>query len=335
MRISFRKLTAKRGGKVLLALLTSVLLWEMALRHLQRERVTEDPLFGMVQAPGVMIHRLNEGMATGHWDAEGIRVTPLAPVIGPRLLVLGDSFAEATQVNDDEVFTTWLQRRWPELRVTNAGHSGHSPADYVGLGPRYLHRFNPVWTVIEVSSDDFTYDGFDAAKTHFIDRDAREVTVVPFRAGRTSPILMTLRAHSAFLDDGISKAGRYRMSSRMPPLFRAADVDRTRSPAPDGPVEAEMDRMSETFGGRVTLAFVASYGPRDAIESRFIAHCGGRHFSCVDLRDSFAEFKARGDAPTGFPNSSFGSGHMNAAGHAALGRLLNRELERVRSVGLF
>jgi hypothetical protein len=140
----------------------------------------------------------------------------------------------------------------------------------------------------------------------------------------------------------------YRSASRMPPLFRAAD-DAERAPVPPaasrgvttGPaflhtVDAELELLVRSYGGRVTFLFLSPFeGGPDVVEKTFIDNCASRGWSCVDFRGTFADFRARGDAPFGFPNSRFGVGHLNARGHAAAARLLTTELRRLRARGLF
>ncbi len=126
----------------------------------------------------------------------------------------------------------------------------------------------------------------------------------------------------------------------MPPLFRAAHEAAPKSatppPAFTSPVENELSLMTEAYGGRLTVFFTPGFSTEeDVIEKRFLAHCAAATLSCVDLRVAFDDFRIRGRAPFGFPNSYFGQGHMNAEGHRAAADLLAHELSSLRRRGLF
>src|SRR5437763_12406854 len=52
--------------------------------------------------------RVREGWGVSRWMPDGARVAP--PMAGPRVLAIGDSYAAAEEVNDDEVFTVLLEQ---------------------------------------------------------------------------------------------------------------------------------------------------------------------------------------------------------------------------------
>jgi hypothetical protein len=292
-----------------------------------------------LRAPGsqlrstVIVHRLREGWGVSHWSAAGVRVTP--PLNGPHVLVIGDSFTAAEEVNDDEVFTALVQQRL-HLPVDNAGATSRSPADYVALAPER----HSAWTVIQLNEADLSDDAFNPSKRHFQAIDGHLAIVTPPERplGRLSRLLARIRPHSALANYAIARIDMFRSDARMPPLFRAADAN---PPVPvlsprDWPVEAELQAMTAAYQRRVTFLLLPAFNdaPGD-IEQRFLAYCREADVSCADLRDTFPRFRDRGHAPFGFFNSRFGAGHMNAEGHAAAADVLVRELENVRRRGLF
>jgi hypothetical protein len=303
---------------------------EVALRHLSW--IGRDPLGG----PGstIVYHRLNEGWGFGHWDGAGIRASPVSNT--PTLLAVGDSFTEAQEVDDDEVFTALLG-----LRVLNAGRASESPADYCLQGPKLLQRYRPAWTLIEINDMDLSDDAFESSKAHFVIR-GRRLLAVPTDThplGRISRILGAVRRESALANYAVARIQMFGMSSHSPPLFRAADRAATPPPAErvrEWPVDEELSAMANAYQGRVTFFFIPSFQPAQSpIERRFLMNCRAANRSCVDLRAAFGGFSAAGRAPFGFPNSRFGEGHMNAAGHRAAAMLMAAELSNVRRRGLF
>jgi hypothetical protein len=314
-------------------LLLALLAFEFLIRQLAFGYEAIDPKLGWMWQDMTVVQRLNEGFGVSHWSHDGTRARPAAQS-GPRVLILGDSFTEALQVNDDEAFSGRLRG----VEALNAGQSSRSAADYVAFAAELRARFQPAWTVIEVGPFDFAGDAFDTSKTHFTKQ--LDVVIVPPRFGEISRIIMTVRHHSALLDYGFARWHAYRAAAQMPPLFRAADAE-SQAPAqptvePQWPVEDEMRRIVHAYDGRLTFLFVPQFDAAPgAVESQWRSTCSAAHLSCVDLRDAFDDFRRRGDAPTGFPNSRFGEGHLNARGHAAAAALLQRELERQRALGLF
>jgi hypothetical protein len=321
----------RTAAGVVLALLT----FEVALRQLTFGHQTLDPRLGWVWRSETVVQRLNEGWGVSHWRADDTRAHAAVPVNAPRVLVAGDSFTEAQQVDDDEVFTGRLSN----ADALNIGRASHSVADYIAFAPEYRSRYHPAWTVIEVAPDDFGSDAFNSSKTHF-DADLH-VVVLPPHFGAMSARLMAIRRRSDVIDYGIARWQIYRAAAKMPPLFRAGDDEmrpaaRPAAPPPVWPVKAEIDLLRRAWNDRVTFLFLPRFDATpESIEQAFMSTCRDERLSCVNLRDAFEEFRRRGDAPVGFPNSRFGEGHLNRRGHAAAAALLQSEIERLRALGLF
>lgn len=304
-------------------MLLAAAVFEILLRHLVWSAGLDAP-----GQSGMLVRRLQEGSAVSHWTSRGIRAAPAMD--GPSVLAIGDSFTEAAQVEDDEVFTARLQRML-NVPVLNAGSASRSPADYVVLAPEFINEFQPAWTVIQLNESDLTDDAFVVSKAHFEEGDGQVIAVPArnVRLGRISRLLGRIRGHSALANYAIARIDLYRSASPMPPLFRAGDVEQKTVPAPprDDPIEAELSALASAYGGRVTFFFIPPLtGEPDAIEQRVIAHCARAGLSCVDFRGAFHEFRRLGRAPFGFANSRFGVGHLNEEGHAAAATLLAQEL---------
>jgi hypothetical protein len=277
-----------------------------------------------------LVRRLDEGSGVSHWDARGIRVAPPAP--GPPILAIGDSFTEASQVNDDEVFTARLQSILG-VRVLNNGVAARSPADYIVLAPQLKRELQPVWTIIQFNDSDLTDDGFVSSKAHFEERDGNLIAVAApeSHVGRVSRILARMRAHSALVNYGVARLELFRARSPTPPLFRGGVREKLTNPLAtpryNYPVETELAMLSTAYDGRVTFLFVPPFREeQNAVEQRVLAYCAAAHLSCVDFRATFDDFRRRGRSPVGFTNSWFARGHLKAAGHRAAAELLAREL---------
>jgi hypothetical protein len=92
---------------------------------------------------------------------------PLAKTPGKyRILVLGDSFTEAVQVGEDDLFTSQLEALYPNVEIFNAGVGGYGTVqEYLYLAAEGL-RFNPDLVLIMVFENDLSdnclshYPGF-------------------------------------------------------------------------------------------------------------------------------------------------------------------------------
>ncbi len=302
----------------------SVLAFEAVFRFLSFEVTRVDPVSHRQVL--TMTHRLGEGFGVSHWDASGIRQSPANCTSCPRVLVLGDSFTEALQVNDPDAYPAvaeaLLSSTQPILLV-NAGQASRSPADYVFDALRNRQLVQPAWTVIQLNLDDLGPDAFIDAKIHFLEQGTKLLTPVapPSHVyGRITRLLGVLRGHSALVNYALYRLDVIRQTRRPPRWFIAGSEPDGR-PAPEArkyPVERELDLMRASYENRITFLFLPPFNTAiESGETRFERYCLSTPGSCVNLRASFDGFRQRGTAPYGFPNSRFGEGHLNRDGHAA------------------
>lgn len=311
-----------------------------------------DPLFGGVYAPGTTVRWRLEGDGLSRWTDHGIRRAPWLAAPGrPSVLVLGDSFTEALQVSDHEVFTTLAEERLAQLgrpaAVLNAGEAGRSAADYVGLAAAYRSTFSPDWVVVQLAAEDLLAEAWDGAKTHFT-RDPRtgkllaaprplvapERRAFPARAAHVFANLCGLTRFTAL------RALEFREWLRHEPRWFSAGTrsgggaDGAAASSRAYPVEEELAALLAAYDGKVTLLLLDPFDPSGRAPAsetfaRIERFAAARGASVVRLRDGFAALERSGRAPYGFPDSGFNRGHLNAAGHRIAGRLLADELERV------
>lgn len=310
---------------------------EVYVRPAYSLRVAYDAGIGYVNARGTARYGV-EGTATSTWLDHGQRFTPHAPSGAPKVLVLGDSFTEALMIPDDKTFVAVaqeeLQRDGVELELVNAGRSTMSAADYVALAPRFRTLYAPSWVVIELRSEDLEGDAWSPGRTRFVRDPASgaletEMVVEPERHGLRG-VLFELRQRSMFLGYGAVRFGMFR-TVPAPPLFRAGQVAAPQAPEPSHPIDEELDLLARTWGKQLTLLYLSSFSSDDLNEERVRSSCRSHRASCVFTREANEELRHRGQAPTGFTNTAFATGHMNEDGHAIAGRLLARELATLRS----
>jgi hypothetical protein len=316
--------------------LFAFVVFEVLLRQLTFGHITLDQRVGWMWRSTTVVHRLGEGWGVSHWRDDETRAHAAAGANAPRILVVGDSFVEALQVGDDEVFSG----RMSSVNALNIGQSGHSAADYVVFAADYRERYRPAWTVVELAPPDLAEDAFNPAKTHFDSGLNPHVIIMADAGGRITGKLKPIRRRSDLIDCAMTRLHEYGDGARMPPLFRAADEEtrpvENASVRMNWPVAAEIARLRNAYSDRLTFLFVPDFFAEPSrVEEVFISECRNHALSCVNMRTVFDDFRRRGDAPFGFPNSKFGEGHLNARGHAAAAGLLKSEMERLRALGLF
>jgi hypothetical protein len=311
------------------------LLFELVLRQLYLGLPTWDPAVGWIYSNTELRHYIFEGWATSHWDQRGVRAIPGPPPQGRAILAIGNSVTQAAQIGDADVYTALLQRRMG-MPVLNVGHDAQSIADDVFAARQRLTTFPVAWTIVQFIPLDFEETSEKPDRAHF-KTVGKTLTVEPgtVRFSKLSPVTHWLRRHSGLVNLGLLRLAVLR-ETPTPPLFRAADPRPRDRSTSYRPVELELDALRDAYGGRATMFLVPDFlPPETSMERRFTQWCQSTGTSCVNLRSVFDEFNRRGRAPTGFPNSNFGFGHLNQEGHIAAANLLAAELERLRALGLF
>jgi lysophospholipase L1-like esterase len=323
---------------IALALIT----FEAAFRLLLFGRVDRDPITHRYIATG--IHRIGEGFGVSHRDDRGIRLSPYGCSSCPQVLIIGDSYTDAFQVNDDKAYPAVAEAMLASsrpVRLLNAGAAGASPADYLVQAANYLRRFQPAWVIIELNADDLGPDAFHPDQLHFRENGDRLTPVVPapYAYGRITRMLGYLRERSALANYAIARLDFARNGGKGPRWFRAGFEPTPRAAAAlpeEYPAERELALLRAAYKNRITFLFLPLFNvPEEREEIRFDRFCGETHMRCMNFRASFEAFRRAGTAPYGFPNSRFGGGHLNAAGHAAVARQVVSEIRSLQQNGLF
>jgi lysophospholipase L1-like esterase len=336
----------KRSIAIALGIAAALLVAELVARRIFWLPYVQHPRLGAILPGDTVARYCREGCGSSYWARDGVRNA--APPASARraVIALGDSFTEALMTDDEAVYTQRAEAALVgaglPLQILNLGRSGASAADYVALAPFYAEHYDPQWTVIQLRDDDLEDAAWDPGKTHFRLRDDGRVEAieVPPRPSAFSLRLLPLRQRSALVAFGNTRLREFvAAAAAEPPLFGAT---RARAPAPlpaMRPVVAEVAAIASAYADRLTFLYLPEFDPRapdrvPASEALVTAACAARGWSCVNLRESFADFAARHASPYGFANSRFNAGHMNDAGHAAAAELLRRELERLAALDL-
>ena len=279
--------------------------------------------------PGSTRISITEGYGLRTVNEIGFFDQPLRPdsELAFRVLLLGDSYSEALQVRDLETFDAVAERRLADsagaVEIVDLGRSGYGTADelavYLDVADRLPHRF----VLLQ-----FTENDFKDNLRHAPGRESASAPVAAATGGPLQRLHLGLRETSVLYNRLVTRS--YQLEDF---LRRRSDPEvESESLAPD---EQQIELAGELLGklkaavdarGARLLVFQIPHLDRREDESNpvLVELCRRNGIEMLpvfaDLRalyDSRPEFKL-----SGFLNTTLGEGHLNPAGHAALGGLL-------------
>jgi hypothetical protein len=306
----------------------------------------EDPELGPMNRPQVRAVYTREGFGVHHTNALGF-FSPELRAERPRLrvLVLGSSFAEALQIAPDESFSAVAQSLVEDSEFVNAAQSGWLPAPCLVLLRRVYPTVRPDVVVLQVSG----VNPFDAGPIH-VERDGAagfRIVLRDQRFGleqRLKAALDGIASRSSLVTMLLERANQVQADQRARLRERVFGATAAAGPAPPNESEREeafrfvLREMSE-ITGRIVVLYVpelsysvggcVSVGQRDVAAVRAVAADLG--LPVIDPSDALcAEYRSTGQPLHGFHNGVMGEGHLNAAGHRVVGRLVAQAVGSAR-----
>lgn len=270
--------------RVFVGVLLALLVGELWSQRVSSVRHAWDPVLGEGFAPGQRFVLWGEGSGSGVISAYGTRVSgarderlPPPDAQPIPVLVLGDSFAEALQVDDEELFSNrvahLLAADGLHLRVTNAARSAYSMADYVCRADVFDRIFAPRWVVVQINAADFLVDPSQPFKDRAAFRwNAAQLECAAPVLSPPPPQRGALRsfAHAVREAIGLPAMLIERVRARMAadderlPLFFAAHAGQAVAPASatqTAPVDEELALLRAGWGPRLTLLYLPPFDP--------------------------------------------------------------------------
>ncbi len=307
--------------------------------------------------PGTTSRGFLEGFALSRWTAHGARGSGVPTNGVAPIMIVGDSFVEARQVEDAELISARLQETLCSNSIPNGvislGHSGDSMAEYVRDAPLVQGWFQPTWTVVVLDRGDFSEAMDPARSAHFVQEGASGGELVlktrpPHRAmaGRLGALYYGLLNHSSLCKLAwIRTHALLKWWKTEPPLFNAsthATAPKGGEPPPRPPTGAQLQALKNAYHGRLTILYRSpdcAPGARacqEPLDLQVEQEARALGISFVSLADSYPAALARGEMPTGFPNTAPFVGHWNRVGHRIAAEAVAPELIRLhKEHGLF
>lgn len=337
------------GPRVLLACLVLVAFavpaeWATRRWLVRPQELWLTPGFGTRVRPGTRVVQSREGW--GAYTANTWGLLGAEPATSPGTLsglLLGDSFAQGLEVRFGERFSERAEQDLPGLSLLNAAAAGRSPIHYALALPGFERALHPRFVVVQVNDADLS-EMEDPAVTR---RAREEFQGVPPPAASATVARRGLRGALRRSSLMVFLQGRVRLLWGQ----ERERLGRTLSGRPPEPGDvvarpytpraaAIMDSLftvMQAVTPRLVLVYIPhinyfSSPPAVAYPTRraFYRELAARHhLPLVDPSDELlAAYRRDGEPLHGFANTRPGYGHMNARGHAVVGRLLAAEIAR-------
>lgn len=331
--------------RTVLGVVLALVLFELLLRpfpgqvlRFDTRPVHEDRL----DAPVLTVPYHLEGFSTAHFTPSRARLTGNAVVPGaPFVVLVGDSYVEALQVQDEQTMGSVLERtsrsRQRPVNVRQYGFSGDSPAHYALMADEILETWKPQMVCVVVNADDFTQD---ALTNHWAEMKLH---------GNQPPTI-------SVADEGWSREMRVRITAKLqhsgllyalaqrtvldilptfnrnpPPDAKAASVEEAVDPAV---IKATVQALKDAYGSHLMVLLIQNPGISGGttptrLETILSTSCAEQGVDCVMTREAFANLRDhRQELGFGFSNTLPGAGHINVVGHQLVGELIWAEYQK-------
>jgi len=317
----------KAAGGVLMTLL----FWEIVVRLcvVSPAKINHDPELGPMKAAYVDVLRTYEGFSRFTTDAYGFNNDAL-PMHLPaqRLLILGDSFVEAEQVNRTDNFVARLNAL-PRVLAYNAGISGIDPRAFSVLLARFQPILHPTRLILCVNGGDLS-----ALTSTRLPHDDAPTGVKRW--------LQPLFAHSALMTHL-----NWKYKSEWVAWWQKLRGVQDEVKHTEADVVSQKKIQRNLLNWQQLLSLwkqqgvpmlllvmpAISYTPNgvvilDSPEADAMADVAKKlGVDVLRLEQAFADdFRQSGRVALGFSNSHLGSGHLNAQGHRIVADLLRDHL---------
>jgi len=296
------------------------------------------------------LRQFEEGIATAHYTPSSQRLTGIPPVPGaPNILILGDSFVFAAQVNDRQTMGAQLEQLSAQLghplNAVQYGWIAASPAKYVVEAPGLIEKWNPALTVVLINSDDFLpevqYDRWTSMQLN-PDGSATIHRVDANDQSRGHALIAQFTSRSALAKEVLTRFSKDvwpNLQSTLHPHHATPDSHPANAPTFADFARAHVAGLRQAYGDRLLLIYAAEPGLNNAsdntpdpapdnAEQALLAACQQQAVRCLSTRDAFLHARDSGQfLAAGFSNSQPGTGHYNANGHRMIAQTIWNEYQ--------
>jgi hypothetical protein len=341
----------------------ALLLWEGILQLVVESNrgASTHPAIGKIDSPGFR-QQTREGFGRFQLNSLGMRAPEPTPKQAgeQRILMLGDSFTRADEVNAGINFSDRLQAAFnsrqsasdtdqsAQVEVINAGKPSASPASYLYAAKFHRQTFAPDSTVIQLTESDFTMDMNDPSSEFYLEKAAgRQGYQVRYNDtfGSADPLAQAITEYApqlrSLLQMSVLRVGGRNLHNLISPPDSGDEAAPLLTPAEQQSLQAEdtatvqwtVKQLNAAFPNAVLL-FIPAMGYQDAdevssdprnaaIERSLEAAATAEGVPLINMRADFlAHYRSSGTHLRGFNNTLPDEGHLNAAGHALVAQRL-------------
>jgi hypothetical protein len=302
------------------------------------------------------------------WGVEGFGITHYlsnGEIVTPRnsgktsVVVLGDSYTEGLQVNDDQKYVSVaeniLSGRGVDVNLHNFGASGRCFADYVYIAPFVQRTYAPEIVVLQVTETDFT-ESLDISRQNYFTATDSAVELVHNK----DYYMFNLDLRNMLYSSGLGSLANFKLTplikeQRQRLAMSAAGQAKASEPGTgsensgDQPsasqkkldaalVRMEVDILKKAYPDAKLVFFLIPAAPVVRDDELILSDKDGEALSEIlgeipDLSVLYPyeqfrdEFYSSGKLPRGFFNTLPGAGHLNSDGNFTAGTALADYLE--------
>ncbi|HMC30645.1 MAG TPA: hypothetical protein VKL99_07395 [Candidatus Angelobacter sp.] len=277
---------------------------------------------------GMEVRWFTEGIATSHFSSDSLRVTGNPHIDGaPSILIFGDSYVEAFQVNDEETMGSVLERRLRSSgrpwNVLQYGWSGADGPEYIYAAPMLKQKYPYQRIFVVMNSGDFVPSSQNVRLVRRREMVTAETISAGFVPGH--PASNTGKMAGIFKESGLFYAcGARFLSDILPRLTnRGSDlpsVAARRRVSADA-VDIVITGLKQAYGDNLVVLYVPAepYLPQDLPQlenSVVLDSCRAHGIACVSLYEPILqELEVNHRLARGFNNTAPAWIHLNKLGH--------------------
>jgi len=258
---------------------------------------------------------------------------------GLPVVVLGDSYTEAVQVDNAEKYASLtevaLRERGWDVNLINLGDSNRTIADFVYMAPEIMARYAPEIVVIQTNQSGL-FDSLNPNRDNYFASHADGELKVIHRDRKEKPLLVQNIIHAS----GLLTLTAVRWDQTTEALT-------ARNAPPEAPARAQSEQLAQEIAqlvaaypnSQIVILIIPGVpilfpdkinpgweNPNDMEVLSILAQT--EKISVVYPAPAFRElYKKYGLFPRGFFNSAPNYGHLNRYGHLAVAETLTTALE--------
>jgi hypothetical protein len=326
--------------KVFFAFNCALIAWEIILSqtYIKKPLTRTHPVLGRIEGQGTYIQG-KEGYSRTVLNELGMRSAPLTPKkpAEKRILVLGDSYTMAMQVEDKQTFTQRLGSNLSgvvNIATINAGGEGSAPSDYIALAQFNRKTYQPDVTVIQLNEGDFVTDPFETNRKFFFEKTLRG-----YKVQNNRNFVSKNATASRF-----AKLQKYLNFSVMRVALEHLESAKESSPENNSTVEKQdhlptlvpfvVQKLKQSYN-RPIIVFIPKIDyfssditkPSQA-EMLLEKAAKQQQITLISMRKDYVKlYREARQTAHGFSNTKPGFGHINALGHELVAERLTKAID--------